>query len=120
MFENANDSIELFASKLLTIAAQTIPRSKPNSKHISKPWFNDACKDTIAKRKKALRLFDSQPNSQNLDYFKICRAQARRTIREAKRSSWQTYVSKLNCRTPLKKAWDMVRKISGKSPITIF
>ena len=81
MFENANDSIELFASKLLTIAAQTIPRSKPNSKHISKPWFNDACKDTIAKRKKALRLFDSQPNSQNLDYFKICRAQARRTIR---------------------------------------
>lgn len=41
------------------------------------------------------------------------RAKTRQTIRQAKRLSWQTYVSGLNCRTNIKKAWDMVRKING-------
>ena len=117
-FERANDPVELFTSKLLEIASQTIPRSKANSKRVCKPWFNESCKETIRERKKALREFELQPTSQNLDKFKIFRARARRTIREAKRSSWQTYVSKLNCRTPTKMAWDMVRKISGKSSST--
>jgi len=31
------------------------------------------------------------------------------------KTTWKNYVSKLNDRTPIKKAWDMVRKISGKS-----
>ena len=30
------------------------------------------------------------------------------------RNSWKHYVSKLNSRTPIKKTWDMVRKILGK------
>jgi exonuclease III len=117
-FENANDPIELLTTKLLTIATQTIPRSKTNTQHVSKPWFNEACKDAITERKNALRIFDSQPNSCNLENYKMCRARTRRTIREAKRYSWQTYVSKLNCRTPLQKAWDMIRKISGKTTST--
>ena len=48
----------------------------------------------------------------------MSRAKARTTIREEKRSSWQMYVSKLNTRTSVKKAWDMVRQISGKTSIT--
>ena len=43
------------------------------------------------------------------------RAKARRTIKDAKRSSWRQYVNKLNSRTPVKKVWDMIRKISGKN-----
>ena len=31
-----------------------------------------------------------------------------------KKKSWKEYVSKLNNRTPMKKCWDMIRKISGK------
>ena len=42
-------------------------------------------------------------------------AKARKTIKTAKRTSWKQYVSKLNSRTPAKKVWDMIRKISGKS-----
>ena len=43
------------------------------------------------------------------------RAKARKTIKSAKRTSWQQYISKLNCRTPVKKIWDMIRKITGKN-----
>ena len=43
------------------------------------------------------------------------RAKARKTIKTAKRTSWQQYISKLNSRTPAKKIWDMIRKITGKN-----
>ena len=52
--------------------------------------------------------------------IKVFRAKARRTIKISKRKSWRSYVSKINHKTPIKKVWDMVRKISGKtnSPVT--
>ena len=46
---------------------------------------------------------------------KVNRAKARRTIKAAKRKTWKSYVSKLNYKTPVKKVWDMVRKITAKS-----
>ncbi len=50
----------------------------------------------------------------NLQQYRIKRAKARQIIRMAKKKSWQNYVSKLNNRSPIKKCWDMIRKISGK------
>jgi hypothetical protein len=102
----------------LDIAAQTIPTSSTNPKHLSKPWSTDACKEAIKNRKAALKAFNSQPSPQNLDLFRMSRAKAKRTIREEKRASWQTYLSKLKTRTSVKKASNMVRKISGKTSIT--
>ena len=55
------------------------------------------------------------PTHENLNTYRNSRAKARRTIKSAKRKSWRTYVSNLNYKTPTKKVWDMVRKISGKS-----
>ena len=52
---------------------------------------------------------------ENLNNLKIQRAKARRTLKTAKRNTWKSYVSKLNHKTPIKKVWDMIRKISGKS-----
>ena len=43
------------------------------------------------------------------------RAKARKTIKSAKRTSWQQYVSKLNSRTPAKKIWDMMGKINDEN-----
>ena len=104
-----------FTKTLVDIAGKTIPKTKANPKHPSKPWFNDNCKTAIAERKQALKNFDRQPTARNLDAFRICRAKARRTIRQEKKESWRNYVSGLNSRITVKKAWDMVRKINGKS-----
>ena len=41
-------------------------------------------------------------------HFKLARAKARRTIKDATRTSWRQYVNKLNSRTPIKKVWDMI------------
>ena len=63
----------------------------------------------------ALSKFCKFPTSDNLNHYRIFRAKARQTIKSTKRKSWRTYVSNLNNKTPIKKVWDMVRKISGKS-----
>ena len=55
------------------------------------------------------------PNTNNFNDIKVFRAKARRTIKLSKRKSWRSYVSKINHKTPIKKVWDMIRKISGKN-----
>jgi len=55
-----------------------------------------------------------------MENYRIIRAKSRRTIRSSRRQSWQTFVSKINSRTSLKKVWNLVSKISGKkSPTAI-
>ena len=81
----------------------------------SNPWYNDECKEAIKTRKKALNKFKKFPTKDNLNEVKVFRAKARRTIKISKRKSWRSYVSKINHKTPIKKVWDMIRKISGKT-----
>ena len=54
--------------------------------------------------------FNKNPSRENHMHTKLARAKARRTIKDAKRTSWRQYVNKLNSRTPIKKVWDMIRK----------
>ena len=56
------------------------------------------------------------PTQQNIENYRVIRAKTRRVIKTSKRHSWQTYVSRINSRTSIKKVWSMVRKIAGKSP----
>ena len=41
-------------------------------------------------------------------------------VKISKRKSWRSYVSKINHKTPIKKVWDMIRKISGKNKSTSY
>jgi ribonuclease HI len=113
-FENIEDPPSSFAEILIDIASQTIPKSSTNSHNKHKPWFNIDCKEAIRSRQNALHKFKHQPTTSNLNKYKKARAKARRIVKESKRNSWKQYVSKLNSRTPAKKVWDMIRKISGK------
>ena len=113
-FDNSLDPLDDFTSSLLDIANKSIPKTSTNPKK-SKPWYNDECKDTLKQRKQALSKFCRYPTKENLNKVKNFRANARRTIKTSKRKSWKSYVLNLNYKTPIKKVWDMIRKISGKS-----
>ena len=110
----AGDPIESFASFLINIAEETVPKTATKSKKANEPWFTEDCKTAIKQRKGALRQFNNRPTHDNLDNYRIFHARARRTIKESKKKSWKQYVSTLNSRTSIKKVWDMVRKIQGK------
>lgn len=107
------DPITSFSNSLLKISTECIPKSSTSSKRI-RPWFNDDCKNVINKRKNALRKFNKTPTKANLLNTQITRAKARRTIKNAKRTSWQKYVSTINSNTSMKRVWNMVAKINGK------
>ena len=97
-FKTAED-MSAFTSALLNISKKCIPKSSTRSKRHN-PWYNDECKTAINKRKSALRKFNKNPSRENHMHSKLARAKARRTIKDAKRSSWRQYVNKLNSRTP--------------------
>ena len=113
-FNNSLDPLDDFTSSLLDISNKSIPKTSTNPKK-SKPWYNDDCNDAIKQRKQALSKFCRYPTKENLNKVKNFRTKARRTIKTSKRRSWKSYVSNLNNKTPIKKVWDMIRKISGKS-----
>ena len=93
----------------------TIPKNSRIAKKKNKPWWNDDCQEALDNRLKALKTFKKSPTKENHDNFRKAYARARRVMKESMRNSWRQYVSKLNNRTPINKAWDMVRKIMGKN-----
>ena len=111
---DSTDRIADFTSSLIDISERCSPKTSTNPKK-SNPWYNDDCKEAIKQRKETLSRFCKFPTNVNLNTYRVFRAKARRTIKSSKRKSWRTYVSNLNYKTPIKKVWDMVRKISGKS-----
>ena len=113
-FHNSTDLVSDFTSSLIDISDKCIPKTSTNPKKIN-PWYNDDCKEAIRQRKHALSKFCKYPTKENLKDVKVNRPKARATIKSAKRKTWKSYVSKLNYKTPVKKVWDMVRKIFGKS-----
>ena len=110
----ADLDMERFTSNLHDLAEECIPKTSARSSKPKYPWFNDDCKTAIKNRVKLLDIFKKSPTSNNLLNYKLAYAKARRTIRRAKKESWKSYVSKLNSRSPIKKTWEMIRKISGK------
>ena len=117
MEDGEENMVDIFTLSLEFLAHSAIPKTSATPKKLNKPWWNDKCENAVRERIKALRLFKKNPTSTNLDLFKLKYAAARRIIRESMRNSWKHYVSKLNSRTPIKKTWDMVRKILGKNTI---
>ncbi|KAL2092870.1 hypothetical protein ACEWY4_012668 [Coilia grayii] len=80
---------------LISIAEEAVPKTSGKPHCRSNPWFNDYCKKAIAARKRAERVFNKHPTTANLTRLNILRAQARRTINDAKSQSWREYVSSL-------------------------
>ena len=112
-FKESSDPIADFTSSLIEISKECIPQTSTNPTK-SNPWFNEDLKEAIKQRKQALSKFKRSPNTNNFNDIKVFRAKARRTFKISKRKSWRSYVSKINHKTPIKKVWDMIRKISEK------
>jgi exonuclease III len=115
MFLANNDKMKVLTESILLIATETIPKTSTVPKKKPKPWFDDVCKDIINQRNTAARRMKRFPTQQNVEQFRFLRAKCRRTIKQRKRSSWRQYVSSINSKTPIKKVWEQIRKITGKN-----
>jgi ribonuclease HI len=111
---SVEEKVKTITDALVAAAEGSIPTSPSTMRRIPVPWWTPACKEALQTRKRALRSFSKRPSPANLEAFRLARAKARRTFREAQRKSWQEYVSNINHRTPCKKVWHRIAKIDGK------
>ena len=117
-FTDITEKFPAFLDKLNDVATKCVSKSTGQSTGSYKPWFNSECKKAVKARQNAMDKRCTNPTSDNINEHKKCRANARKVIKENKRKSWHEYVSKLNVKTPAKKVWEMITKISGKQSNT--
>ena len=73
-----------FTETLVAIANEAIPKTSPSNRP-NIPRSNSEYKIAIRQRNAALRKFKKAPFTSNLNSFKLFRAKARKTIKEAKK-----------------------------------
>ena len=74
---------------------------------------HNKCKIEIRLSNAASCKFNKEPSTSNLNPFKLLRVKARKTIKLAKKISWQYYVNQLNSLTKTTTVWKMICKIAG-------
>ena len=103
---------------IIDAATSYIPARNGNSKYQC-PWWTNDCREAIRNRRRAQNRMRRDPHSLflRLEYRKV-KAQTRRIIKQAQRSSWRELVSMFHHRTPMNKLWDILRKFSHKTRIS--
>lgn len=114
-FGTCDEAAIYFTDALHSAAVQSIPKTSGQFSKRPVPWWNAACTSAVREKRAAFsRLRRHRGDPQCLEAFRQARARARRTFKEARRSSWKAYVSSITNRTPLTEVFNRVRKISGK------
>ena len=119
--DNIDEKIEHLQTSMIHAAEAAIPKTStiPNKRKV--PWWTPDCRQALTKRNRRYRIFEKQPTEKNFIAYKAAKAEARRTIKQAKRNHWRSYVSTVNRSTPSSQVWSTVNVLNNKytrSPIT--
>ena len=111
---DCDELIDSFNKHITQAANSAIPKATCTPRPTTVPWWSAECQIAVNHRKEAYRKFNR--SKLIIDKIEYCRkrAIAKRVLAEAKRSSWQRFVSSLNVNTPMNKIWKRIRKIRGK------
>ena len=105
------DQIESINNIIITAAKANIPQSKGNIGKTCVPWWDSECQSALVERRRAQRALQRNNTISNLIAFKRTQAICKKTFKEAKKLSWQSYVSTINSNTSLNEVWKKVRKL---------
>ena len=87
-----NDEV---SAAIYEAATGSVPRSKGKMRRKAVPWWTEQCSIAVKHRNIAFRTLKRTHNFQNLIQYKKAQAIVRRTIRQAKRTSWQSFCEKI-------------------------
>ena len=112
--EDINSLVAKFNNIIKMASDLTIPTTNPDNKKYPVPWWNQECTRVQQDRKKARRKYQRSKSLADKISLNKASAISRRTLRQARKQSWQDYVSTVNSDTPINKIWKKINKISGK------
>lgn len=105
-----------FISESITKAASiSIGKSKSLIKRNRVPWWNDEIKNTIKKKNKALKTFQTTNNPADHIKLKHLRTKTRYLVKNSKADSWKNFTSSLGPKADPSLIWNKVRSIRGFS-----
>ena len=117
-FLSPEQGITFLTNTILSAAKESVPSTSPSTRRKAVPWWSPEVARAIARRKRAFRSYLQNRDNAHLIIRNQERARCKRIIRQAKRSSWRSFLAQLNHDTPLSKIWSLVRSLSGKRSIT--
>lgn len=106
---------------ILKAAETSIPITKPHRRKASTPWWTPECAHAVAKRKRALRVYQKYISPASHQNYLIANRHCRAVLRRAKNASWRSFISSFNRSTPLSHIWRIVKAFSNKrDPVGAF
>ncbi|KAF0709692.1 putative RNA-directed DNA polymerase, partial [Aphis craccivora] len=106
---NLNEVTQNFTNAILEIANLTIGQTIFSGKKPPVPWWNSHCNEYIKSKKTAFNKFKRTKSQDDFIEFKKRRAQARRTIKDSKTTSWRAYTSSINSKANPKQIWNKIK-----------
>lgn len=111
---NIDDAVTYFTAFIIDSAQMFIPETNGYSSKRRVPWWNEDCRKARKKQNKAWGILRRYPNAENLVEFKQAKSQGRRTRRQARRQSWEKFISGINSYTQERKVWNGLRRLKGQ------
>lgn len=111
---NSNDnSYKQFCSQLINIANINCPKSKSTIKK-PLPWFSKELRMKIKTRKKLYKSSRKSTDPNILTEYKRIKAEIQKLLRNARRDSFDKYISSINSETSLKEIWNKINIFNRK------
>ena len=62
-------------------------------------------------KKRLYKIYRKYPSEVNFSQYQKSNAIARRTIKQSKKESWNSFLASINCNTHIKELWDKINSI---------
>ena len=113
-FHSADEVVGYFTSSVLTAGHMTIPRTSGLPRRKPLPWWTAECATALRDKRQAYKLYKRHPCEYLRVQYRKANARLRFVQKQARRTSWQSFVGSLSSQTPLQEVWKRVKKMRGK------
>ena len=113
-FSSVEEAANFFENHVKEAATKAIPKTKGTGKRRSPPWWNGQCRAAIWKRKAAFRRYRKATTSTNYNKYSKARAEAKRTVKQSKKASWEEFINGINRNTTTKEVWKKIGLLNNR------
>ena len=115
-YDDANTDCTTIVETILGIAKETIPTTNPNvNTKYNAIWWRDSCKTVLDNVNNQFNILKRRHTPQDIIEYNRLEAIATQELLDAKRTSWQNYLGKVNRNTNLGEVFKIIKSLSGKN-----
>lgn len=110
---NIDKIVDSFTASIVSAANLSISKTSPCGNHKRFYWWNDELTELSIQKKKAFKRYRAAGNIDDLRESRVLGEIQRQKMSEAKKSSFESYVSTINSFTNPREVWDKIRVLKG-------